>query len=49
MKELYSTPELNFIEFSIKGDVLTVSDPEPSIPSGGGGANPENPFDNLIP
>lgn len=44
MRELYSTPELSFIEFNIKGDVLTVSDPEPSIPSGGGGARPDDPF-----
>lgn len=49
MKKIYSTPELCFIELKIKADTLAISDPEPSIPSGGGGADPENPFEGLIP
>lgn len=45
MKELYSSPELNYIMFDLKSDVLSASDPEPSIPSGGGGADPNpDPF-----
>lgn len=41
MKKTYSKPEFEKIEVTVKYDVLTVSDPEPTIATGGGGANPE--------
>ena len=47
MKRKYSKPELDITELIITLDVLNVSDPESSIPEGGGGADP-NPFEELI-
>ncbi len=40
MKKAYSKPEFEKIEVKVKYDVLTVSDPEPTVTEGGGGANP---------
>ena len=46
MKKIYSKPELDIVELHITADILSISDPESSIPEGGGGADPD-PFGEL--
>nr|WP_316621751.1 hypothetical protein [uncultured Ruminococcus sp.] len=48
MKREYSSPDFEFVKLTITKDVLTISDPESSIPEGGGGASAvDDPFAGL--
>ena len=43
MKREYSSPELEIIELNVLQDVLSLSDPEPIVPTQSG-VSPEDPF-----
>ncbi len=40
MKKIYSAPEFKYVKLNISIDVLALSDPEPSLPSGGNNPTP---------
>lgn len=52
MKKNYSSPELELIDLYVASDVLAVSDPMETTPTGGGsgqGDASSDPFGDLIP
>ena len=47
MKKKYVSPELETIKLGIITDILVLSDPEPTVPGGGGGSGDTDPFGDL--
>ena len=46
MKKEYSSPDLELTQIIFTSDGLTISDPEPTVPGGGGGSS-DDPFEEL--
>lgn len=46
MKKKYCSPDFDLINIKLNSDLLNVSDPEPTVPGGGGGST-EDPFGEI--
>ena len=46
MKKEYSSPDFEITQIMFSLNVLTLSDPEPTVPGGGGGSS-DDPFNEL--
>ena len=46
MRKEYDKPEFEMVRIDLSKDVLNPSDPEPTVPGGGGGSS-DDPFEEL--